>query len=240
MKNVFMKIVFVSSSEFTLPLCQEIYNKRGVSIVEIFKSQYSDLLKDNEIVDILPSSWKKKGLVEQNLQKFIDSNVDPIIQFQGIISQQEKLNRNKLVENPVLNWARKNEVKFIAPEKINDSKEELILNFEIDAAILASYGQLISDEILQIPKYGFINWHPSLLPKYRGASPMQSTILNHEKFTALSWLEMIKKMDAGNIWLQLIVGLDEKADINKLTEMMIELSIKTWSLPIMFKIINQL
>lgn len=67
----------------------------------------------------------------------------------------------------------------------------------LDLAILVAYGQLIPKEILQIPKYGFINIHPSLLPKYRGPSPIQTAILEGEKETGVTIMKLDEKLDHG-------------------------------------------
>ena len=64
---------------------------------------------------------------------------------------------------------------------------------------MVAYGQIIPQEILDIPKIGNINVHPSLLPKYRGASPIQNAILNQEKITGLTIMLMDEKMDHGPI-----------------------------------------
>ncbi|PJC27986.1 methionyl-tRNA formyltransferase, partial [Candidatus Shapirobacteria bacterium CG_4_9_14_0_2_um_filter_39_11] len=71
-----------------------------------------------------------------------------------------------------------------------------------DVGVLASYGKILPSEILAIPKYGILNIHPSLLPKYRGASPVQAAILAGDKETGVSIIKMDEKVDHGPIVAQ--------------------------------------
>ena len=71
---------------------------------------------------------------------------------------------------------------------------------EADLFLTFAYGKILPEEILNLPKLAPINIHASLLPKYRGASPIQATILNSEKETGISIMKMVKKMDAGPIY----------------------------------------
>lgn len=71
-----------------------------------------------------------------------------------------------------------------------------------DFLLVVSYGEIIDESILKLPKYGAINIHGSLLPKYRGASPIQESLLRGDSTTGITWILMTKKMDAGNIIAQ--------------------------------------
>lgn len=96
-------------------------------------------------------------------------------------------------------------VKIKTPEAVDKLKE-----YEADAYVVAAFGQILSEEILNIPKYGCINIHASLLPKYRGAGPIQWAILNDEKETGITIMQMSKGTDEGDILLQSRVAIDEK------------------------------
>lgn len=85
-------------------------------------------------------------------------------------------------------------------------------------AIVAAYGQILPKEILDIPQYGFINIHPSLLPKYRGASPLQAAILNNESETGVSIMLMDEKMDHGPILAQEKILIKENYNIRNLLD----------------------
>ncbi|PAF54703.1 methionyl-tRNA formyltransferase [Mycoplasmopsis agassizii] len=103
-----------------------------------------------------------------------------------------------LKHNKVKELASFYDIKLFTPEKIGTIYEELkVLNFDI--FLTASYGQYIPMRILELPKLASLNIHGSLLPKYRGAAPIQYSLLNGDEFSGLSLIYMSKEMDAGNI-----------------------------------------
>lgn len=96
-------------------------------------------------------------------------------------------------------------VKIKAPEAV-----EILRGYGADVFIVAAFGQILSEEILTMPRYGCINIHASLLPKYRGAAPIQRVILDGEKETGITIMQMDKGIDTGDILLQSIVPIAEK------------------------------
>ena len=124
-----------------------------------------------------------------------------------------------LTPPPVKIWAKENNILYIQPEKLPPSafgtSPELRgrLAGDIDLFIVVAYGKIIPENILNIPKLGSINIHYSLLPKYRGASPVESAILNGDGETGVTIQKMVYKMDAGPIIAQERVTIlsDEKA-----------------------------
>ena len=96
-----------------------------------------------------------------------------------------------LTPSPVKIIAEKNKIPVIQPDEMR--------NFDVDLAIIAAYGKIISKNILDIPRFGTINIHPSLLPKYRGASPIQNAILNGDKKTGVTIMKLDEEMDHGPI-----------------------------------------
>lgn len=76
---------------------------------------------------------------------------------------------------------------------------EDLTDLEFDMAVVAAYGKIIPEKYLRIPKHGFLNIHPSLLPKYRGPSPIQAALLNGDKETAVSIMQVDKEMDHGPV-----------------------------------------
>ena len=109
----------------------------------------------------------------------------------------------KLIKSPVKEFAEKNRLNIIQPENINSSEvSDFIKNKDIHLGIVISYGGIIKKDIFSAPKYGTINVHPSLLPKYRGPSPIQSSLLHGDEKTGVSVIEITDKMDAGPILLQ--------------------------------------
>src|SRR3990167_11267737 len=106
-----------------------------------------------------------------------------------------------------------------------------IIHNQFDLAILVAYGKIIPEEILAIPKYGFVNVHPSLLPKYRGPSPIQSAILEGEENTGVTIIKLDEAIDHGPILAQSEVAItngDTHASlVEKLGELGAKLLIKT-------------
>jgi methionyl-tRNA formyltransferase len=130
----------------------------------------------------------------------------------GVITQPDKPSGRKqeLTSSPVKLLAQKNNLKIWQPENI---KNNSILTAELktikpDLMVVVAFGQIIPQETLDIAKLGNINIHPSLLPKYRGASPIQSALLTGEKTTGITIMLMDDKMDHGPILVQEKVELD--------------------------------
>jgi len=114
----------------------------------------------------------------------------------------KKVGRNQeLQKSPVKILAQKNNIPIFTPEKLKLEVEN-IQKQNPDLIIVAAYGKIIPQEILDIPKFKCINIHPSLLPKYRGASPLQNTLLNGEKITGTTVMLMSQEVDAGYILSQ--------------------------------------
>ncbi|MDP2910690.1 MAG: methionyl-tRNA formyltransferase [bacterium] len=130
------------------------------------------------------------------LEKLVKNNYKPVL----VITNPDKPAGRKqvLTPTPVKLTAQKYKILVEQPEKIQNSKFK-IQNLGPDLIITAAYGQIIPKEILKIPKYGCLNVHPSLLPKYRGPSPIQTAILNGDKKTGLTVMLMDEKMDHGKI-----------------------------------------
>jgi len=140
------------------------------------------------------------------LEKLAETNFKPIL---VITAPDKPVGRGQiLTPPPVKITAQKYKIPILQPEKILDSKSE-ILNSKPDLIIVAAYGQILPKEILDIPKRGSLNVHPSLLPKYRGASPIQYAILNGEKKTGVTIILMDEKMDRGPILNQRALEIKE-------------------------------
>ena len=126
-------------------------------------------------------------------------------QLLGIITQPDRCKGRGLKETalPIKECGTKNNCQMYQPENINDASFASMLKIlQPDVIILAAYGQMISTKLLTIPKHGWINIHPSLLPKYRGASPVACAIMNGETVTGVTLIKLVKKMDAGPIYIQ--------------------------------------
>lgn len=116
------------------------------------------------------------------------------------ITQADKPKGRKLVltPTPIKEFCIQENIPYITPEKL--SVEEIVsIHAEYDFFVVASYGKIISQKILDIPKHGCLNVHPSLLPQYRGASPIETAILNDTKDTGVTIMLMDAQMDHGPI-----------------------------------------
>lgn len=118
----------------------------------------------------------------------------------AIISQPDKpANRGyKLIPTPTKILAEKYNIKCYQPNKIYEIYDELV-QLDFDFLLTAAFGQYIPEKILNLPKKAALNIHGSLLPKYRGAAPIQHSLLNGDKKTGINLIYMVKEMDAGNI-----------------------------------------
>jgi len=167
------------------------------------------------------------------LEGLIKSNYKP---FLVITAPDKPIGRKQTLTPPPVKVSAQNyNIAVAQPEKIKDWKEE-IKKLKPDLIILASYGQIIPKEILDAPRYGCLNIHPSLLPKYRGASPIQYAILNGDEKTGVTIMRMSEKLDAGPIlanseW-QIANRITYKELHDKLAEMGAELLIE--NLPKLF------
>ena len=139
----------------------------------------------------------------------------------------------KLIPSEVKEYAISKNFNLYQPEKLRDNKEILndIKKLNPDVICVVAYGKIIPKEILNLPKFGCINVHPSLLPKYRGAAPIQSAILNGDEKTGVTTMYLNEKMDEGDIILQeeTIIGNDETSGElwNRLSKLGAELLLKT-------------
>jgi methionyl-tRNA formyltransferase len=120
--------------------------------------------------------------------------------FDAIVTTVDKPQGRKLIMTPppAKIWATENGVKVFQFEKLKDSIDEL-KNLNPDLFIVASYGKIIPQSILDLPKKGALNIHPSILPEYRGASPLQTCILDDSKNIGVTIIKMDAEMDHGPI-----------------------------------------
>lgn len=136
-----------------------------------------------------------------------------------IITQPDQpVGRKKVLTPPPIKvWAEKNGIPVEQPEKIRDLLS-VIRDLNPDLLLVAAYGQIIPNEVLDIPRYGAINIHGSLLPKYRGATPIQTAILNNDKITGITLIKMDEKMDHGPIIACASIDIEAKDTYQTLHE----------------------
>lgn len=163
------------------------------------------------------------------LQALIDHH-----QVEAVVTQPDRQRgRGKKVQfSPVKEKAVEYEIPVLQPERARD--EEFIKELETiapDVIVVVAYGQILPERILNLPKYGCINVHGSLLPKYRGAAPIQWAVLNGEEKTGITTMYMEKGLDTGDMIDKAEVVLDPKETAgslhDKLMDMGAELLLET-------------
>ena len=138
---------------------------------------------------------------------------DEEIEIVAVVTKPDKPvgRKQEITPTPIKRIAEKYQLPVIQPENILDIKSK-ILNLKPDLIIVASYGKIIPKSILDIPLSKSLNIHPSLLPKHRGPSPIQTVILNGDKKTGITIMLMDEKMDHGPVVSQM--EIDIKPDEN--------------------------
>lgn len=133
-----------------------------------------------------------------SLKKLIDKKYD----IAAVFTQPDKPRDRgmKLSYSPVKELALENNIPVYQPTKLRDgTATELIKSLDPDILVVVAYGRILPDDMLEIPKYGAINVHASLLPKYRGAAPIQWAVLNGDKITGVTTMYLASEMDTGDI-----------------------------------------
>lgn len=138
-------------------------------------------------------------------------------QVTAVVTQPDKpKGRGKEVQmSPVKACALSHDIPVFQPVKIKEAEAvETLRTYEADIFVVAAFGQILSEEILTMPKYGCVNIHASLLPKYRGAGPIQWAIINGEKITGVTIMQMDKGLDTGDMLCktEVAIAVDETAD----------------------------
>ena len=133
-----------------------------------------------------------------SLKKLIDEKFDVV----GVFTQPDKPKGRgmELCASPVKELALENGLPVFQPVKMRDGTAlAQIKALEPDILVVVAYGRILPDDILAVPKYGAINVHGSLLPKYRGAAPIQWAVLNGDKVTGVTTMYLASEMDTGDI-----------------------------------------
>ena len=119
----------------------------------------------------------------------------------ALIAQPDRpVGRKKILEPvPTKVVAEKHQIPVYQPVKIR-KEYEFVKELNPDVIITLAYGQIVPQGLLDIPRLGCINLHGSLLPKYRGAAPIQYALMNNDKITGMTLMKMVKEMDAGEMY----------------------------------------
>jgi methionyl-tRNA formyltransferase len=121
----------------------------------------------------------------------------------GIGTQEDRTGgrKNKIISTPVAVWAEENKLKVDKIKSVNNEDFLLYLDsLKIDILLVASFGQLLKTKLLSLPSVDCVNIHASLLPKYRGASPLTAAILSGDEKTGIAFMKMEKGLDTGSVY----------------------------------------
>ncbi|WKY46366.1 methionyl-tRNA formyltransferase [Eubacteriaceae bacterium ES3] len=143
----------------------------------------------------------------------------------SVFCQPDRPNRRgkKIEFLPIKKLAIEKELKILQPEKINNPDIiEMIKDAKPDFLVVAAYGQKLPEEILSIPLYGALNIHGSLLPKYRGAAPIQRAIINGDNITGITIMQMAKGLDTGNMYIKSETEITAKTTFGELHKILAE------------------
>lgn len=147
------------------------------------------------------------------LHALLESDVEVV----AVVSQPDKpIGRKQImIPTPVKKYALEQGISVYQPSKIKELTQTII-ELQLDLIVTCAYGQFISSTILETPRFGAINVHASLLPKYRGGAPIHKVLINGEKETGVTLMRMVKQMDAGDILAIQVVPISEDDDVGSL------------------------
>ena len=130
------------------------------------------------------------------LQKIINSK----FKIQAVYTQPAQKSKRglKILKSPIHILAEKNNLNIRTPKILQDD-EEYLKKLDFDLAVVVAYGQIVPNNFLTFCSKGFVNVHASILPKYRGAAPIQRCILNSDKVTGISIMKLSEKLDCGPV-----------------------------------------
>ncbi len=165
-------------------------------------------------------------IAAKTLEKLVNSKIyKPLL----VVTQKDKFigRKRELSSPPVKVLAEKNDIEVFQPENLKEKEIiKKIKDTSPDIIVVIAYGKIIPKEIIDIPKFGVLNIHASLLPKYRGASPVQSAILNGEKVSGVTIMKIDQKLDHGPILAQKEMVLDQNETSETLFKKVSELGPK--------------
>ena len=177
---MFKKIVFMGTSNFSVPILKSLY-QNGYPIVTIYTQP-----------------------------------------------PQKSMRGQKVNKSPIQKMAENLCIECRTPDSLKDNNEEynFLKLLNPDLVIVVAYGQLIPKNYLSLSKHGFINIHASLLPKWRGAAPIQRSIMNLDKETGVSIMKIVEKLDAGPVMMQEKINVTSEMNAEDLSNKLSDLSSK--------------
>lgn len=160
----------------------------------------------------------------------LEALIDSRHEIQAVVTQPDKPKGRKgeLTPSPVKVIAKREGIKVYQPLKVRDEEFVKTLRaYNPDVMVVVAFGQIIPLSILEMPKYGCVNIHGSLLPKYRGAAPIQWAVLDGEKETGITTILMDEGIDTGDILLKKTIKIDADETSGSLFDKLMALGAET-------------
>lgn len=147
----------------------------------------------------------------------------------GVVTRSDKVRGrgNKVISTPVKKYAEENNIQVFERDFLRQDDESWIKDLNADFFVVVAYGAILPQYILDLPKIAPINIHASLLPKYRGASPIESVIKDGQDKTGITYMKMVKALDAGDIYKVFELSIGENETFDSLNERLCNLSKET-------------
>ena len=159
----------------------------------------------------------------KTLETIYESNHDLV----GVVCAEEKRSGRglKFIKSPIRIFAEDKGIKIFSFDEIKSKKFRPVLEeLNIDCLLVFAFGHIISEELLSVPKQGSFNIHTSLLPKYRGAAPIQRSIINCDEETGITFMKMDAGLDTGPILKEIKIPIKEGINTEDLEEIMSDIS----------------
>ena len=156
------------------------------------------------------------------LSGLVDSNFPPVL----VMTQPDKPKGRgrKLQPNPVKAEAERCNIPLIQPASLRDAETHTLLRrLELDVLVVAAYGLILPEALLSIPTYGCLNVHASLLPRWRGAAPIERAIMAGDSETGVAIMQMEKGLDTGPVFVQKAVPITEESTAGRLQQALAQL-----------------
>lgn len=152
------------------------------------------------------------------LLNWLTSEGRSVVDVVGVFTQPDRATGRgqKIQPNAIKEWALARNLPVLQPEKLTEEVRIELAGFEADVALVMAYGHILRDDFIATPRLGTLNLHTSVLPKYRGASPIQTAVAVGERETGVTLMRIVRKLDAGpiaDVERVTIERLDTAADV---------------------------
>ena len=222
-----LRLNFFGSAPFVLPLLESIHLHRGRVLSELAREQLAQIpLAEQEAHHITANLLESPYLQ------------DPL-ELVCVVTQPDRENRGRVVRNKIAQYCLDNNIPLFQPRKMRAQVEEYLAQPRADLGIVAAYGQILPMPVVEAQRYGLLNWHPSLLPEYRGPTPIQSVLRDKRTHTGLSWIKVDEQMDAGDIYWQSEYRVQPRDTFLTLADYFATLGTNQWALVLALRILDR-